>query len=254
MILTFWIIFNKWVLEVKKRLNSRKSGTVSNNAGSAYDGISPTGFAIQSHTNTSRKSYPNLHMRLWKIENKLIFKPKLVLVKWNGKWRAGQRANPCSECDNFIVARQRIGMHSWNGDKMIANQIPHDSVKKSKSHCIESTDRMISANRQLSTHFSSTTKGSLRFSIQFSEYITSPPFPSHEWCCHSLKGALKVHSESQWSMKYRDRLNSFFQVCVYICPALPGWCFAKQKKLFIRSLYRAPCLQSHPWDRRKVPL
>ena len=81
-------LFNKWVLKVQQPLSSRKSGTVSNNAGSAYDGISPSGFAIQSRTNTSRNSYPNLHVRLWKMEGKFILKPKLILVKWHGKWRA----------------------------------------------------------------------------------------------------------------------------------------------------------------------
>ena len=84
----------------------------------------------------------------------------------------GFRSNPGSGCDNFIVARQQIGMHSWNEDKMIANQIPYDSEKKVNiKHPIESTDRMISANRQLSTHFSSTTTGSVRFNMSFCEYI-----------------------------------------------------------------------------------
>ena len=86
----------------------------------------------------------------------------------------GWGANPCSEseCDNFIVARQQIGMHI-HGTRTKWLQIKFHMIqrKKTKSHCIESTDRMISANRQLSTHFSSTTKGSLRFSMQFSEYI-----------------------------------------------------------------------------------
>ena len=42
----------------------------------------------------------------------------------------GLRANPCSDCDNVCVAWQQIGMHSWNEDKMIANQIPHESEGK----------------------------------------------------------------------------------------------------------------------------